>query len=87
MGDPLKMVQAELARYRHPLVIFAAQPACTGEGIDVSIQLRDESISAHHYMIHLSPRELQNPRFPWAFQKTLYDSLHDYVIELFQDRP
>lgn len=84
---PVEKVVAELKRYQHPLVCFSAREAPADGGAEVLIQLRDASLSAHTYTIHLTPRELQNPRFAWAFQKILYDSLHDYIIELFTDRP
>jgi hypothetical protein len=83
----LEKVQTELARYRHPLVSFTAQGSKQDGGVDVLLCLQDASSGAHTYTIHLSPRDLQNPRFPWSFQKILYDSLHDYIIELFIDRP
>jgi hypothetical protein len=83
----LEKVQAELNRYRHPLVLFQAQDAKQEGSVEVFIQARDPSIGAHTYTIHLAPRDLENPRFPWAFQKILYDSLHDFLIEMFIDRP
>lgn len=85
--NSLERVNAELRRYNHPLVSFAASTAAANEGVDVHLQLRDPSVSDHKYTIHLAPRDLENPRFVWAFQKILYDSLHDYIIELFTDRP
>ena len=83
----LEKVNSALEAYDHPLVSFSARPGEDGVGVDVLIQLRDPSVSAHTYTIHLAPRDLDNPRFTWAFQRILYDSLHDYIIELFTDRP
>lgn len=85
--DALEKVETELTRYRHPLLCFSARMSGANGGVDVSIQTRDPAMSDHAYLIHLTPRELENPRFSWAFQKILYDSLHDYIIELFIDRP
>lgn len=75
----MEKVQSELRRYQHPLVVFSACDAGEGGGVNVLIQLRDRSVSAHTYTIHLAPRDLENPRFAWAFQRRLYDSLHDYI--------
>jgi hypothetical protein len=85
--NSLEKVNAELRRYNHPLVSFTASATDVEEGVDVHLRLRDSSVSDHTYTIHLAPRDLGNPRFAWAFQKILYDSLHDYIIELFADRP
>lgn len=83
----LEKVKSALESYDHPLLSFSAHAGKGSEGVDVLIQLRDASVSAHTYTIHLAPRDLENPRFTWAFQRTLYDSLHDYIIELFTNRP
>lgn len=83
----MQKVEAELAKYRHPLVSFDARSSPRDGGVEVILECRDHSIQAHTYQIHLTPREIENPRFSWAFQKILYDSLHDYIIELFIDRP
>ncbi|MDD5543680.1 MAG: hypothetical protein PHX83_10955 [Acidobacteriia bacterium] len=85
--DVLARVEAELARYRHPLISMNAHSSTGDGGVDVLLQLKDPSVSAHTYRLHLTVREIENPRFSWAFQKLLYDSLHDYIIELFTDRP
>jgi hypothetical protein len=85
--NSLETVEAELKRYHHPLVLFTAREMEGGDGVDVLIRLRDAAISSHTYTIRLAPRDLENPRFSWAFQRILYDSLHDYMIELFNDRP
>lgn len=83
----LEKVNSALDHYDHPLVSFSAQPGEGDEGVDVLIQLRDPAVSGHTYTIHLAHRDLENPRFTWAFQRILYDSLHDYIIELFTNRP
>lgn len=83
----LEKVLTELKRYQHPLVRFSAQESSDNGGVDVLIRLQDPAVSTNTYTIHLTPRELRNPRFSWAFQKILYDSLHDFIIELFNERP
>lgn len=83
----LEKVNNELRRYKHPLVSFIAREVNGNGGIDVLLHLRDQALKAHTYTIHLTSRDLENPRFSWAFQRILYDSLHDYMIELFTDRP
>jgi hypothetical protein len=85
--EHLERVETELQRYLHPLITLAARRADRDGGVEVLLQLRDSSIPAHTYTMHLTPREIENPRFAWAFQRLLYDSMHDYVIELFTDRP
>lgn len=64
----LDKVNSALGAYDHPLVSFSARLGEDGVGVDVLIQLRDPSVSAHTYTIHLAPRDLDNPRFTWAFQ-------------------
>jgi hypothetical protein len=41
----------------------------------------------HHYEINLHEREIENPQFPWTFQKLLYDCLHDFIVEMFERNP
>jgi hypothetical protein len=89
-------VQAELARYEHPLFVFGARPAA--EGVEVEIRysplsggLRVEPAPAepqvHAYVFLLRPREIESSQFPWIFQKQLYDCLHDFIIEMFTCNP
>jgi hypothetical protein len=89
-------VQAELARYEHPLFVFGARPAA--EGVEVEIRyaplfggLQVEPAPAepqvHVYVFLLRPREIESSQFPWIFQKQLYDCLHDFIIEMFTCNP
>jgi hypothetical protein len=89
-------VQAELARYEHPLFVFRARPAA--EGVEVEIRyapfsggLQVEPAPAepqvHVYIFLLRPREIESSQFPWIFQKQLYDCLHDFIIEMFTCNP
>jgi hypothetical protein len=79
----VEKVRRELARYEHPLFLFEASPA--GEGVVVDIRCRLEGV--HVYVMQLFPREIDHPQFPWSFQKQLYDSLHDYIVEMFTRNP
>lgn len=79
----VEKVRRELARYEHPLFLFEARPA--GEGVVVDINCRLEGV--HVYVMQLFPREIDHPQFPWSFQKQLYDSLHDYIVEMFTRNP
>lgn len=82
---PVEKVRRELARYEHPLFAFEASPA--GDGVTVEIRCRLEGADVHIYVMQLFPRELDHPQFPWFFQKQLYDSLHDYIVEMFTRNP
>ena len=35
----------------------------------------------------LHPRDLDDPQFEWAFQRQLFDCLHDYLVEMFIRTP
>ena len=83
--DALEKVRRELARYEHPLFAFEARPA--GEGVEIYIRCRLEDAGIHVYVLQLRPREIEHPQFSWSFQKQLYDSLHDYVVEMFTRNP
>jgi hypothetical protein len=78
-------VRDELARYEHPLFDFAAQPS--GEGVEVQIRFKLREPEVHTYVFQLRPRDIEDAQFPWSFQRQLYDSLHDYVIEMFTRNP
>jgi protein-tyrosine-phosphatase len=81
----VQRVWRELARYEHPLFMWEAAPA--GDSIEIRIRFRTSAATLHDYAFQMRPRELENPQFPWLFQKQLYDCLHDYVIELFSRNP
>jgi hypothetical protein len=85
-GPPMvEKVRAELARYEHPLFAFDAH--APGGAVEVQIRLRPSTPAVDPYTFRLEPREIENPQFPWMFQKQLYDCLHDYVIEMFTSNP
>jgi hypothetical protein len=85
MPDHLTAVCAELERYEHPLFSFEARRSTLG--VEVLITCKAGEIPLHTYSITIHPREIENRQFPWMFQKQLYDSLHDYVIEMFTNNP
>jgi len=78
-------VRQELARYEHPLFSFEVQPAA--EAVEVQIRFKLAEPEVDSYTLRLQPREIEQAQFPWAFQKQLYDCLHDYVIEMFTCTP
>jgi hypothetical protein len=41
----------------------------------------------HTYNFEFHPRDLDHPQFEWAFQRQLYDCLHDYLVEMFIRTP
>jgi hypothetical protein len=81
----LERVLAQLRLYEHPLLNFSAR--AKGEGVEVIIQFRDSSFPVHTYVFDLHPRDLDDSQFEWSFQRQLYDSLHDYFIEMFIRTP
>ncbi len=85
MNEMVEKVRAELLRYEHPLFHFAAR-AVAG-GVEVEIRFHPPEPQVHVYTLLLRPREIEHAQFPWAFQKQLYDCLHDYVIEMFTRNP
>ena len=85
MSALVEKVRAELARYEHPLFEFDARPAA--DGVEIIIRFRPQDVEVHTYTYLMRPREIENAQFPWTFQRQLYDSLHDYVIEMFTRNP
>jgi len=81
----LDRVLAQLRLYEHPLLDFSA--CAKGEGVEVIIRFKDESVPVHTYYIDLHSRDLDDPQFEWSFQRQLYDALHDYFVEMFIRTP
>ena len=81
----LERVLAQLRLYEHPLLRFSAR--AKGEGVEVIIQFKDESVPVHTYYFDLHPRDLDDTQFEWSFQRQLYDALHDYFVEMFIRTP
>jgi len=83
--DRLERVLAQLRLYEHPLLNFS--PRAKGEGVEVVIRFKDESVPVHTYYFDLHPRDLEDAQFEWSFQRQLYDALHDYFVEMFIRTP
>jgi len=81
----LERVLTQLRLYEHPLLDFSAR--VKGEGVEVIIQFKDDRVPVHTYYFDLHPRDLDDPQFEWAFQRQLYDALHDYFVEMFIRTP
>jgi len=81
----LDRVLEQLRLYEHPLLTFSAR--AKGEGVEVIIRFKDESVPVHIYYFDLHPRDLDDPQFEWSFQRQLYDALHDYFVEMFIRTP
>jgi hypothetical protein len=81
----LDRVCTQLLLYEHPILNFSAR--AKGEGVEVIIRFKDESVPVHTYYFDLHPRDLDHPQFEWSFQRQLYDALHDYFIEMFARTP
>ena len=81
----LERVRNQLRLYEHPLLDFSAR--AKGEAVEILIQFRNPPVPVHTYIFEIHPRDLDHPQFEWAFQRQLYDCLHDYVIEMFIRTP
>ena len=81
----LDRVLDQLRLYEHPLLNFSAR--AKGEGVEVTIRFKDESVPVHTYLFDLHPRDLDHPQFEWNFQRQLYDALHYYFVEMFIRTP
>lgn len=85
MSPGLQRVLSQLAQYEHPLLSFDAREK--GDAVEVIIQFKDPPVPVHTYYFEVHPRDLESPQFEWNFQRQLYDSLHDYFVEMFQRTP
>jgi hypothetical protein len=81
----LDRVQTQLRLYEHPLLNFSAR--AKGDGVEIVIKFKDESVPVHTYYFDLHPRDLDDSQFEWSFQRQLYDALHDYFMEMFIRTP
>ncbi len=84
-NNHLDRVLNQLALYDHPLLSFDARPK--GDSVEVLINFKNPPVPVHTYIFELHPRELESSQFAWNFQRQLYDSLHDYFIEMFRRTP
>jgi hypothetical protein len=83
--DRLARVQRQLRLYEHPLVEFDARTK--GDSVEVIIHPRFTDRPIHTYYFELHARDLDDPQFEWAFQRQLFDCLHDYLVEMFIRTP
>ncbi len=81
----LERVRQQLRLYEHPLVEFDARTK--GEAVEVIIRPRFTDPPVHTYYFELHPRDLDDSQFEWAFQRQLFDCLHDYLVEMFVRTP
>lgn len=81
----LELVLDQLRLYEHPLLNFSAR--AKGEGVEVIIRFKDESVPVHTYYFEMHPRDLDHPQLEWNFQRQLYDAMHDYFVEMFIRTP
>ena len=84
-NNNLERVLSQLALYDHPLLSFDAREK--GNSVEVLINFKSPPVPVHTYTFELHPRELESSQFAWNFQRQLYDSLHDYFIEMFRRTP
>jgi hypothetical protein len=78
---PLEKVWAEIGRYDHALLRFSARE--NHGAIELVIELKQPVLDMHTYYAPLHARDIENPQFPWTFQRYLYDCMHDYLVEMF----
>jgi hypothetical protein len=81
----LARVLAQLERYEHPLLAFSAR--AKGEGVELIIEFKNPPVPVHTYYFDLHPRDLDHSQLEWAFQRQLFDCLHDYLVEMFTRTP
>ncbi len=81
----LERVLEQLKLYEHPVLTFDAH--AKGDAVEVTIHFKDPSVPVHTYAFEMHPRDLDAPNFEWAFQRQLYDCLHDYFVEMFIRTP
>ena len=83
--EHLALVRRQLERYQHPLLNFEAD--LHGGEVQVKIEFRNPPVPVHTYYFYVHPRDAENPQFEWAFQRQLYDCMHDYFVEMFTRTP
>lgn len=81
----LAKVEAEVARYEHPLLRFSARQR--NGAVELVIELRQPAPGIHAYYAPLHERDIDHPQFAWTFQRYLYDCMHDYLVEMFSRTP
>jgi hypothetical protein len=81
----LNRVIEQLKLYEHPLLTFEAH--AKSDGVEVAIRVKNPAAAVHTYTFEMHPRDLDQAQFAWVFEHQLYDSLHDYLIEMFTRTP
>jgi len=81
----LEKVLAETRRYEHALLAFSARER--HGAVELVISLKQTAPALHTYYAPVHERDIENPQFPWTFQRYLYDCMHDYLVELFVRTP
>ncbi len=82
---PLEKVREQILRYEHPLFDFSAREH--GGSVELAIAVRDDRAALQVYYASVHERDIDHPQFPWAFQRYLYDCMHDYLIGMFIRTP
>jgi|SoiMethySBSTD1v2_1073268.scaffolds.fasta_scaffold2064617_2 hypothetical protein len=82
---PVERLREELAEYEHPFFDFEAREK--GDAVELVIRSKVPNVLSSEYHLTLSDRDIQSSQFRWTLQKLLYDSLTDYVVELFTKNP
>jgi hypothetical protein len=85
VNERLDRVLSQLALYEHPLLSFSA--SAKGDGVEVTIKVKNSATPIHTYTFEMHARDLDQPQFAWTFEHQLYDSLHDYFVEMFTRTP
>jgi hypothetical protein len=81
----LEKVLEQLSRYEHPLFDWEAR--AVDKGVEVTVRLKYSGIHDDPYRFYLTPREMEDRKFEWDFQRQLYNYLHDYLVEMFTRSP
>ena len=79
--EHLALVRRQLERYEHPLLSFEAE---LHDGrVQVRKEFKNPPVPVHTYFFYVIWLDVENPQFEWAFQRQLYDCMHDYFVEMF----
>jgi hypothetical protein len=65
----------------------ASSAQLRGGQVQVKIEFKNPPVPVHTYFFYVHPRDAENPQFEWAFQRQLYDCMHDYFVEMFTRTP
>ncbi len=85
-SDQLVAVRKELAKYRHPLLVFDVRKTAAGR-VELVIDLKEKPPDIHTYYLEIHPRDLSHSQFRWILQRMIFEGLHDYFVEMFEYTP